>query len=231
MDLVGRDDHTPVREVIHHVLARLIPGPRRGVRDGARHAAAASGQLHGLARRGLGGPPPAVPDLPEPPAPDPAPRPAPDPSEGDGHALRLTESAGSWSWTCRVCPVGRIGLPTRHACQADHDAMLARGPSYRGWDGLVPGTYRRRPAVPPPGEWPHELTATITRAGDTWRAAAIEAPTVTAEGDSPPQALIALGGALMIWHDQGGHHGGRPTHAGLHGTQLAGAVLPWPEDL
>jgi len=147
MDLVVPDDHTPVREVIIRVLARLLSRPRRGVRPG-RHAAgrpAAPEGLHRVGGHGPGGTAPAVPDVPAvaaPPAPAWPPARArhlpplpltPAPGESledvaqalaDAHHIRVSRLSSSDIWSCQVCHAAGFGADIDAAL--DHAQLIRR---------------------------------------------------------------------------------------------------------
>ncbi|MEX5638131.1 hypothetical protein [Parafrankia sp. FMc2] len=113
------------------------------------------------------------------------------PQADPDHDLRLTESAGSWSWTCWTCGTGRISMPTAAACVADHAGMhaaaLARDPT---------GPLPTLPTTAPPAGERHAWTVLIDRAGPTYRARIAEQVEITAEGDEPEQALMGVAVAV-----------------------------------
>ncbi len=146
MDLVVPDDHTPVREVIRDVLARLLGRPRRGVHAPARHTGrdAASGGLQRLAHPGRRGPASTVPHVPatsQPPAPQrqadtgargPLTVPPPPPGETQAdrdralavaHGISYSTLSASQIWWCEVCGAAGFGAGT--AADADHARHVA----------------------------------------------------------------------------------------------------------
>ncbi|OHV46638.1 hypothetical protein BBK14_01965 [Parafrankia soli] len=153
---------------------------------------------------------------------------------GPEHELQLTRGRYRWSWACSTCRWAGLDLPTAAAAEADHDAAAALAATL-ATTGPIPVPMPPLPSVRPPAEGPlragqqlpNEWTFCVQRAGDIWSAWAVgAAPSISAEGSTPPQALIALGGAFMVWLDGGGPETAPPTHAVLLGAQIAGAVLP-----
>ncbi|MCK9928784.1 hypothetical protein MXD62_16640 [Frankia sp. Mgl5] len=153
---------------------------------------------------------------------------------GEDHELQLTRGRYRWSWACSTCRWAGLDLPTAAAAEADHDAAAALAATL-ATTGPIPVPMPPLPSVPPPAEGPvragqplpHEWTVCVQRAGLIWSAWIVGAkPGVTAEGSTPAQALIGIGGALMVWLDNGGPEKDPPTHAVLLGAQIAGAVLP-----
>ncbi len=129
MDLVVLVDHTPVREVISRVLARVLGRPRRGVHRPARPAGPSAG-LRRLDGHRPGRPAPAVPDMPAvaaPPLPSRPPagahRPPPPltPAPGEGlddvaqalaaaHDIVAGTASGVDIWSCRACAAAGFGV-------------------------------------------------------------------------------------------------------------------------